>query len=101
MNGWGDRIVSLSEFEALEKALPEYTLVLTLGYYLRMRRGKILTLRESQIHFSNGSSGGYIHLTETKNGDERLVPFQRRDRSAIKKTTDESERGSLVQSQKR
>ncbi len=30
---------------------------------------------ESQIHFSNGSSEGYIQLTETKNGDERLVPF--------------------------
>jgi hypothetical protein len=38
MNGRGG-IVSLSEFEALKKALPEYTLILTLGYYLGMRRG--------------------------------------------------------------
>jgi hypothetical protein len=38
MNGRGG-IVSLSEFEALKKALPEYTFILTLGYYLGMRRG--------------------------------------------------------------
>jgi len=70
-----DRIVSPSEYEALKKELPQYTLVLALGYYLGMRRGEILTLKDSQIHFSNGSFDGYIHLTETKNGDERLVPF--------------------------
>lgn len=70
-----DRIASPSEFECLKKALPQYALILTLGYYLGMRRGEILTLKDSRIHFSNGSFEGYIHLTETKNGDERLVPF--------------------------
>jgi len=32
-----DRIVSPEEFEILQKELPEYTLILSLRYYLGMR----------------------------------------------------------------
>lgn len=74
-NNIRDRIVSPIEFELLKRELSKYELILSLGYYLGMRRGEILTLKDNQIHFSNGSFDGYIHLTDTKNGDERLVPF--------------------------
>jgi len=59
-------------------ALPKYSLILALGYYLGMRRGEILTLKENQVHFSNGGAEDYIHLIGTKNGEERLIPSMER-----------------------
>lgn len=73
-----NRIVSLREFEVLKKELPQYALVLSIGYYLGMREGEILNLREKQVHFfGNGSEEGYIELYngETKSGEGREVPF--------------------------
>ena len=56
-----DRIVSPDEFEELRKELPQYALILTLGYYLPMREGEILNLREKQVRFfDNGSDEGYL-----------------------------------------
>ncbi len=56
-----DRIVSPQEFEMLQNELPEYTLILSLGYYLGMREGEILNLRGRQIRFyENGAREGYI-----------------------------------------
>ena len=46
-----DRIVSPEEFERLKKGLPQYALMLALGYYTGMREGEILNLKEGQIHF--------------------------------------------------
>lgn len=73
-----DRIVSPEEFEELKKELPQYRLVLTMGYYLPMREGEILNLKEKQIHFfEEESEEGYIELynEETKTGEGRNVPF--------------------------
>ena len=73
-----DRIVSPEEFEAIKSQLPEYALILSLGYYLGMREGEILTLREKQIHFYyNGAEEGSIELYdgETKSGEGRKIPF--------------------------
>jgi integrase len=73
-----DRIVSPEEFEILKKQIPEYTLILSLGYYLGMREGEILNLKGKQIHFSgNGVEEGYIELynDETKTGEGRMIPF--------------------------
>ncbi len=72
------RIATAEEFEMLKRELPQYSLVLTISYYLGMRQGEILKLREKQIHFlDNGSDAGYIELYdgETKNGEGRLGPF--------------------------
>jgi integrase len=46
-----DRIASPEEFEILKSQVPEYALILSLGYYLGMREGEILNLRGRQIHF--------------------------------------------------
>ena len=73
-----DRIVSPEEFEMLKKEIPQYTLILSLGYYLGMREGEILNLREKQIHFQNDrAEEGCIELYngETKSGEGRLIPF--------------------------
>jgi integrase len=73
-----DRIVSPEEFEILKNQLPEYALILSLGYYLGMREGEILNLREKQIHFyENGTEEGYVELYdgETKSGIGRKIPF--------------------------
>jgi integrase len=73
-----DRIVSPEEFEILKNEMPQYALILSLGYYVGMREGEILTLRENQIHFgTDGGDEGFIELHdgETKNGEGRLVPF--------------------------
>ena len=90
-----DRIVSPSEFEALKDALPQYSLILTLGYFLGMRRGEILTLKDSQVHFSNGAAEGYIHLVETKNGEERLIPFNGEIGELLKKQLTKTRDGRL------
>ena len=73
-----DRIVSPEEFEILKNQLPQYALILSLGYYLGMREGEILSLRERQIHFDeNGTEEGYVELYdgETKSGVGRKIPF--------------------------
>jgi integrase len=73
-----DRIVSPGEFEILKNEILQYALILSLGYYLGMREGEILNLREKQIHFEkNGDDEGYIELYngETKSGEGRQVPF--------------------------
>jgi len=73
-----DRIVSPEEFEKLKMELPQYNLVLSIGYYLAMREGEILGLREEQVHFFNDDSNeGYIELynEETKTGEGRIVSF--------------------------
>jgi integrase len=73
-----DRIVSPEEFEMLQNELPEYILILSLGYYLGMREGEILNLRGRQIRFyENGANEGYIELydSETKSGEGRRIPF--------------------------
>jgi integrase len=73
-----DRIVSPEEFENLKNQLPQYALILSLGYYLGMREGEILHLKGKQIHFfGNGGDEGYIELydDETKSGEGRVVPF--------------------------
>ena len=73
-----DRIVSPEEFEILRNQLPEDALILSLGYYLGMREGEILNLRERQIHFyENGANEGYIELydSETKSGEGRRILF--------------------------
>jgi integrase len=73
-----DRIVSREEFETLQNELPEYILILSLGYYLGMREGEILNLRGKQIRFyENGVEEGYIELydSETKTGEGRRIPF--------------------------
>ena len=73
-----DRIVSPEEFEILKNQLPEYALILSLGYYLGMREGEILNLKEKQIHFfGNGADKGYIELYdgETKSGEGRKISF--------------------------
>jgi integrase len=73
-----DRIVSPEEFEMLKGELPQYALILSLGYYLGMREGEILNLKEKQIHFhGNGADEGFIELYdgETKTGEGREVPF--------------------------
>jgi integrase len=73
-----DRIVSPEEFEILKNQLPQYALILSLGYYLAMREGEILHLKGKQIHFfGNGVDEGYIELydDETKTGEGRMVPF--------------------------
>jgi integrase len=73
-----DRIVSPEEFETLQNELPEYIVILSLGYFLGMREGEILNLREKQIHFYEGGEGeGYIKLydSETKSGEGREIPF--------------------------
>ncbi len=75
-----DRIVSPEEFELLKNEVPKYALILSLGYYLGMREGEILTLREKQIHFNtDGSDEGHIELYdgETKSGAGRKIPFSR------------------------
>jgi integrase len=73
-----DRIVSPDEFEMLKNEIPQYTLILSLGYYLGMREGEILNVRERQIHFDkNGADEGYIELYdgETKSGEGRKISF--------------------------
>ncbi len=73
-----DRIVSPEEFEILKNEIPQYTLILSLGYYLAMREGEILNLRGKQIHFDeDGGDEGYIELYdgETKSGEGRQIPF--------------------------
>lgn len=73
-----DRIVSPKEFDMLKSEVPQYTLILSLGYYLGMREGEILNLKEKQIHFStDGADEGYIELYdgETKTGEGRQIPF--------------------------
>jgi integrase len=73
-----DRIVSPEEFEILKNQLPQYALILSLGYYLGMREGEILNLKGKQIHFfGNGVDEGYIELydDETKTGEGRMIPF--------------------------
>jgi integrase len=73
-----DRIVSPEEFEIIKSQLPEYALILLLGYYLGMREGEILNLRERQVHFyGNGAEEGSIELYdgETKSGEGRKIPF--------------------------
>jgi integrase len=73
-----DRIVSPEEFEIIKSQLPEYALILSLGYYIGMREGEILNLRERQVHFyDNGAEEGYIELYdgETKSGEGRKIPF--------------------------
>jgi integrase len=73
-----DRIVSPEEFEILQNELPEYIIILSLGYYLGMREGEILNLRGKQIHFyENGADEGHIELydSETKSGEGRRIPF--------------------------
>ena len=73
-----DRIVKPEEFEMLQNELPEYILILSLGYYVGMREGEILNLRGKQIHFyENGADEGYIELydNETKSGEGRRIPF--------------------------
>lgn len=73
-----DRIVSLEEFEIIKSQLPEYALILSLGYYLGMREGEILNLRERQVHFYDiGAEEGSIELYdgETKSGEGRKIPF--------------------------
>jgi integrase len=74
-----DRIVSPEEFEVMKNQLPEYALILSLGYYLGMREGEILNLREKQIHFyDSGAEEGSIELYdgETKSGEGRKIPFR-------------------------
>jgi integrase len=73
-----DRIVSPEEFEILKNEISQYVLILSLGYYLGMREGEILNLREKQIHFDkDGADEGYIELYdgETKSGEGRQIPF--------------------------
>lgn len=72
-----DRIILPEEFEMLKKELPEYTLILSLGYYLGMRQGEILSLRKRQIYFYDNMEEGYIELYdgETKTGVGRKIPF--------------------------
>ena len=73
-----DRIVSPEEFEMLKSEIPQYTLILSLGYYLGMREGEILKLKVKQIHFTtDGVDEGYIELCdgETKNGEGRRITF--------------------------
>ncbi|MGA2465702.1 MAG: site-specific integrase [Thermodesulfobacteriota bacterium] len=73
-----DRIVSPEEFEILKNEIPQYALILSLGYYLGMREGEILNLREKQIHFNtDGADEGHIELYdgETKSGDGRKISF--------------------------
>ena len=73
-----DRIVSSEEFEAIKSQLPEYALILSLGYYLGMREGEILNLREKQVHFyDNGAEEGSIDLYdgETKSAEGRKISF--------------------------
>jgi integrase len=73
-----DRIVSPEKFEGIKSQLREYALILSLGYYLGMREGEILNLREKQIRFyDNGAEEGYIELYdgETKSGEGRKIPF--------------------------
>ena len=73
-----DRIVLPVEFEMLKNELPNYTLILSLSYYLGMREGEILNLRGRQIHFyENGANEGHVELydSETKSGEGRRIPF--------------------------
>lgn len=73
-----DRIVSPEEFVILKNQLPQYALILSLGYYLGMREGEILNLQERRIHFDeNGTEEGYVELydDETKSGEGRKIPF--------------------------
>jgi len=73
-----DRVVSPEEFEILKNELPEYALIFSLGYYLGMREGEILSLREGQVYFyGNGTEEGFIELRdgETKSGEGRKIPF--------------------------
>ena len=73
-----DRIVSPGEFEKLKEELPQYALILTLGYHLPMREGEILSLREKQVHFfDNDSDEGYLELYdgETKTGEGRKISY--------------------------
>jgi len=82
-----DRIVSPEEFEELKNEIPQYTLILSLGYYLGMREGEILNLRKKQIHFQNDrAEEGYIELYngETKSGEGRLIPFSNTVGSLLK-----------------
>ena len=73
-----DRIVSPEEFEIIKSQLAEYALILSLGYYLGMREGEILSLRERQVRFDeDGEEEGYIELYDgqTKSGEGRKIPF--------------------------
>ena len=73
-----DRVVSPEEFDALKEEFRDYTPILSLGYYLGMREGEILNLRQKQVHFfENRTDEGYIELYEgeTKTGEGRDVPF--------------------------
>ena len=73
-----DRIVSPEEFEILKQEISQYNLILSLGYYLGMREGEILNLREKQIHFDkDGAEEGHIELYdgETKSGEGRQIAF--------------------------
>jgi integrase len=88
------RVVSPEEFEVLKRELPEYALVLSIGYYLGMRQAEVLKLREKQIHFyGDGTDEGYIelHPGETKSGEGRRPPFSssigRALREHLKKNT--------------
>lgn len=82
-----DRIVSPKEFELLKNEIPEYALILSLGYYLGMREGEILNLKEKQIQFNaDGSDEGHIELYdgETKTGEGRMISFSSAIGKALK-----------------
>ena len=60
------------EFAALVRELPDYLeLPVTLGYYSGARLGEILSLTWKQVDFLRR----VIHLTKTKNGEPRDLPF--------------------------
>lgn len=60
------------DFPALRQELPDYLRApYTLAYYTGMRLGEVLTLKWSDVDFI----GGEIRLENTKNGEDRVVPF--------------------------
>ena len=74
----GMLIVSPVEFEKLKTELPQYELILSIGYYLPMRKGEILNLREGQVRFFDDDlNEGFIELygEETKTIEGRTVSF--------------------------
>jgi len=73
-----DRIASPEEFEKLKGELPQYALILSVGYYLTMREGETLNVKEKQVYFfDDDSNEGFIELynEETKTGEGRKVSF--------------------------
>ena len=109
-NNVRDRIASPEEFETLVNELPEYALILSIGYYLGMREGEILNLKERQIHFEDKRDEGHIELYdgETKSGEGRKIPFgsvigrplkhhlEKRKRRGIDKLLFQTEHGNLL-----